>query len=123
MIEYIEKSTERTLISNDPLSFCERPITKTNYIYFIKNQCISFLRISHSSKSLESRCLVTMRAFEHMQYDFFRYYSLHEDTLCDCFVDELRNLFYNILQTGKIKNKDIIKWLEQYAKEDNAFNK
>ena len=122
MIEYIEKSTERTVISNDPMSFYERPITRTGYIYFLKNHCASFLRKSHSSKSLESRCQVTMRAFEHMQYDFFRCYSLHEDTLCDCFVDELRNLFYNILQTGKIKNMAIIKWLELYGKEDKAFN-
>ena len=122
MIEYIEESTERTVICNDPFSYCERPITRTGYIYFLKNHCASFLRKSHSSKSLESRCQVTMRAFEHMQYDFFHYYSLHEDTLCECYVDELRNLFCNILQTGKIKNMAIIKWLELYGKEDKVFN-
>ena len=63
-----------------------------------------------------------MRAFEHMQYDFIRDYSLHEDSICGCFVDELRNLFYNILQTKKIKNMNIVKWLEQYGKEDKVFN-
>jgi len=122
MIEYIERSTERTIINNGSFSYYDRPITKTSYIYFLKNHCGSFLRTNFSSKSLETRGQVTMRAFEHMQYDFFRYYSLHEDTLCDCFVDELRNLFYKILQTGKIKNKAISKWLKKYAKEDKAFN-
>lgn len=123
MIEYIEESTERTVINKDPSSFYERPITRTCYIYFLKDHCVSFLRTNLSSKSLETRCLVTKRAFEHMQYDFIHYYSLHEDSICSFFVDDLRNLFYNILQTGKIKNKDIIKWLEQYAKEDKVFNK
>ena len=122
MIEYIEESTQRTIINDGSFSYYDRPITKTNYIYFLKNHCSSFLRTDFSSKSLETRCLVTMRAFEHMQYDFFRYYSLHEDPICDCFVDELRNLFYNILQTKKIKNMNIVKWLEQYGKEDKVFN-
>ena len=122
MIEYIEESTERTVICNDPFSYCERPITKTNYIYFLKNHCVSFLRTNFSSKSLETRCLATKRAFEHMQYDFIHYYSLHEDAICGFFVDDLRNLFYNILETRKIKNQDIVKWLEQYGKEDKVFN-
>lgn len=124
MIEYIEESTERTVICNDQFSYCERPITKTNYIYFLKNHCVSFLRTNFSSKSLETRCLVTKRAFEHMRYDFIHYYSLHEDTICGFFVDDLRDLFYNILETKKIKNEDIVKWLEQYGKEDvNSTNK
>lgn len=122
MIEYIEESTERTVICNDQFSYCERPITKTNYIYFLKNHCVSFLRTNFSSKSLETRCLVTKRAFEHMRYDFIHYYSLHEDTICGFFVDDLRDLFYNILETKKIKNEDIVKWLEQYGKEDKVFN-
>ena len=122
MIEYIEESTERTVICNDQFSYCERPITKTIYIYFLKNHCVSFLRTNFSSKSLETRCLVTKRAFEHMRYDFIHYYSLHEDAICGFFVDDLRDLFYNILETKKIKNEDIVKWLEQYGKEDKVFN-
>ena len=63
MIEYIERSTERTIINNGSFSYYDRPITKTSYIYFLKNHCGSFLRTNFSSKSLETRCLATKRAF------------------------------------------------------------
>jgi hypothetical protein len=113
----IEISTTRQVICHDAYNYAERPVTETNPIYFLKLLCLPFLKDSFSKKSLEERCLVVKRAFSHMKYDFLRYYSLHEGSICSMFVDEIRENFYLILKSGKIENKEIIQWFEEIGKE------
>lgn len=111
MVYFIENSTKRQTLIHDAFNFVERPVTETNYVYFLKLFAFPFLKESFSGKSLEDRCQVTMDAFKHMQYDFIHYYSLHDDYLCSCFVDELRDHFDKLADSGKINDPEILQWL------------
>ena len=112
MAYFIENSTERQTLIHDAYNFVERPVTDTNYIHFLKLYAFPFLRTSFSIRSLEERCRAVMAAFKHMKYDFIHYYSLHDDYLCSCFVDELRDLFDEIAESGKITDPEILQWLK-----------
>ena len=69
-----------------------------------------------SDKSMEDRLSVVKEAFNHMECDFLKYYSIHEDSICSMYVDEIRERFYEILISGKVSDKNLIEWLKSVSK-------
>lgn len=53
---------------------------------------------------MEDRLSVVKEAFNHMECDFLKYYSIHEDSICSMYVDEIRERFYEILISGVLRN-------------------
>ena len=53
MVYFIENSTKRQTLIHDAFNFVERPVTETNYVYFLKLFAFPFLKESFSSKSLK----------------------------------------------------------------------
>ena len=109
--QFIRLYNEQTAI--DSIREYGRPVISTNLMYFIKNICIGFLNENHSQKTLETRCAIVKKCFEHSRYDFLCFESLHEDTMCSIFADELREHFSHIYNSGKIKDPETIIWLEK----------
>ena len=115
LIYFIENSTTRN-VYNDGLNYSNRPETATNYIYFLTFFCLPYLNTSISDKSMEDRLSVVKEAFNHMECDFLKYYSIHEDSICSMYVDEIRERFYEILISGKVSDKNLIEWLKSVSK-------
>ena len=100
------------------LMVCSRdadPYELTHYMAMLGYDCRDFIHVEYSSEWLTTLCAILHQAFPVPQIYILPSGFSHEDGICGCFADEIRELLYDIQRSRKVKDQELLTWMGSVA--------
>ena len=100
------------------LMVCSRdadPYELTHYMAMLGYDCRDFIHVEYSSEWLTTLCAILHQAFPVPKIYILPSGFSHEDGICGCFADEIRELLYDIQRSRKVKDQELLTWMGSVA--------
>lgn len=94
------------------------PYDLTHYMALLGYDIRDLVKPEFGKEWLEDLCEILMKSFPYPKVLILPSGYAHEDGICGCFADEICDILYKVMHSGKIKNPRTLEWMRHIAHED-----